>query len=369
MDDAAAIDILKLLIEKYPEALQHEDTNRLLPIHFASGLGARSPEFCRVLIEAYPGSERITDVSGSLPLHHACAYNYLATVEYLYMFHPDSASHATTGGVYPIHIAIKRIAQKRGNPIHAVKVVQFLLECDPKVKLQKLEDLSTLEGRSLLHFACQLKCKGSSILAHFEVIKAIYNAHPEAIEDNRIASGTHKFRQQVQSFITSELVYARQAKDHRLMITPDDNGQLPLHKALRNNATLGSIKLLVKGNPSAIRTVDAKFAMPLHIACEHQDSTTVVQHLLDADTRTLQAVDYDNNTPLHCACRGAKYDTIALLLETYGAVSVSKRNADKKFPINLLWESNEVSDRENLKYTESLFRLMREYPEVVKISD
>ena len=37
VDDAAAIDILKLFIVKYPEALQHENTNRVIPIHFASG--------------------------------------------------------------------------------------------------------------------------------------------------------------------------------------------------------------------------------------------------------------------------------------------------------------------------------------------
>ena len=80
---------------------------------------------------------------------------------------------------------------------------------------------------------------------HIQVIKITYDAHSEAIKDNRIES----LRLQVQSFINNnELAYARQAKDHRLMTTPDDNGQLPLHTALQNNVRLGSIKLLVKGN-------------------------------------------------------------------------------------------------------------------------
>ena len=37
------------------------------------------------------------------------------------------------------------------------------------------------------------------------------------------------------------------------MTTPDEKGQLPLHTALQNNATLGSIKLLVKGNDSVLQ--------------------------------------------------------------------------------------------------------------------
>ena len=134
-------------------------------------------------------------------------------------------------------------------------------------------------------------------------------------ENNRIASDIHRFHPQVQAFINRELVYARQAKDHRLMMTPDDNGQLPLHRALQNNVRLGSIKLLVKGFPTALRTLDNNFALPLHIACEHHDSASVIQYLLDLDKRTVRAVDIDNNTALRYACRGAKSETIALLLE------------------------------------------------------
>ena len=150
------------------------------------------------------------------------------------------------------------------------------------------------------------------------------------------------------------------------MTTPDENGQLPLHAALQNNVTLGSIKLLVKGNPSAVQSPDNSGALPLHIACQHHESSlSVVEYLLDLDATTLHTVDFDHNSVLHYACRGVKYDTIALLLDKFDAVSVSKRNADKKLPIDLLFESNEVLDRESVQYTESIFRLLRAYPETV----
>jgi len=54
----------------------------------------------------------------------------------------------------------------------------------------------------------------------------------------------------------------------RLMMTPDGNGQLPLHSALQNNAGLGSIKLLVKDNPHhAVHTPNNSGVLPLDVAC------------------------------------------------------------------------------------------------------
>ena len=46
MDEAAAIQILEFLVEKYPAAVWHADNDASLPIHLASRM--RSPEFCQV---------------------------------------------------------------------------------------------------------------------------------------------------------------------------------------------------------------------------------------------------------------------------------------------------------------------------------
>jgi ankyrin repeat protein len=180
-----------------------------------------------------------------------------------------------------------------------------------------------------------------------------------------MTSDIHDYHQQVQSFIDSQLVYSRQARDHGLMTTPDENGQLPLHTVLQNNVTLGSIKLLVKGNPPAVQSHDNNGALPLHVACQYHECTSVVQYIIDLDATSLNAADRVGNTVLHYACRGAKYGTIALLLGEYDAVSVSKRNVDEKLPIDLLWESDGVEDRESVACTESVFRLLRAYPDTI----
>jgi ankyrin repeat protein len=189
------------------------------------------------------------------------------------------------------------------------------------------------------------------------------------------------FCEEVKTFIRTQLTYARQARDNHLMHSPDENGQLPLHRALRDNVTLGSIKLLVKGNPSAVRCPDNRGMIPLHIACQHHESdmfplhvafqhndsasTSIVEYLLDRDPSTSRALDFDDNTVLHYACRDANHAIIGLLLVKYGSMSVSKRNTNNQLPIHLLLESNEVSNREDIKYTESIYRLLRANPETI----
>ena len=357
VDEMTEIKILKFLIDKYQEAVQHADNNGSLPIHIAAG--RKSPELCSVLIEAFPGSEQMNDANDRLPLHHACFKGSLATVEYLYNLFPNAINTTTTWSYYPVHAAILGI-KFRDNPAAAVEVVQFLLDCDPSVKLQKYQ------GESQLNFACRLDYDDSNINAALAVIRVIYDFHPAAIEGNEIMTGVEDYHQEVQVFVLIQLGLARQAKVHRLMTTPDMNGQLPLHTALRNNsACFGSIKLLVKGDPSAVQFADNSGRLPLHIACMHYDSVEVIQYLVELDATTLDAVDWNGNTALHLACLGARYEAIALLLDEFDAVSVSKRNANEKLPIDLLWESNEAKDRESIEYTESIYRLLRANPEMI----
>ncbi len=351
IDDAAALKILKLLLHKCPEAVRYADDEGYLPILRATR-SSRSHEFYRLLTEAYPGSERMSNYTGNLPLHHASCFGGIATVEYLYKLYPDAINHATIHGYYPIHCAILG-----DHAVDVVKIVKFLLDCDPSVARQKHE------GKSLLYFACIEEFNDSNIETAIEIVKIVYDAYPEAIEG--IVWIIRHCHLHVQAFINIQLVCARQARDYRLMTTPDDIGRLPLHTALQNSVTLGSVKLLVKGNPRAVQSSDNNGAIPLHIACQHHNSASIIRYLVGLNTSTLDVVDRGGNTALHYACRSARHEVIAMLLEKYDAVSVSKRNAHKKLPVDLLWESDLVSDRKSIEYTESVYRLLRAYPEMI----
>ena len=135
IDDSVAVDMLGLLLEKHPEAVQRTESNGALPIHVACGLG-KSPEFCHMLIEAYPGSERIA-AGGQLPLHMSMNNGCVAVAKYLLKLYPESIDLANPdSGGYPIHYAVLGL-NKRTNPATAAEIVQLLLDHDSNVALQK----------------------------------------------------------------------------------------------------------------------------------------------------------------------------------------------------------------------------------------
>ncbi len=365
LEDTTAVDILGLLLERYPEAVRRvENKYGATPIHMACGVGSKSLEFCRMLIEAYPGSERIGDHLPSLPFHLACRHCSVAVAEYLYNLYPESINVADRYGAYPIHHAIGALGNGT-DPAKAVEMVQFLLASNPNVASQKYGDFMLLPLPWVFEKVDANDSSVSKLSAAKEILQMLYDVHPEAIEDE-VASDLCDLPEEIQTFIDTQLNHARQARDLRQMNTPDENGQLPLHRALRDNVTLGSIKLLVKGNPSAIATLDNRGMTPLHVACQHHNSPKVFEYLIGLNaTVSLRAIDFNHNTLLHHACRGANHDIIAFLSEKYGAASASKRNVNNKLPIHLLLESGSVMDREGIDYIESVFQLIRAHPETV----
>jgi len=374
LEDTVAVDILGLLLERCPEAARRASDDGRLPIHIAAGQGARSNtvEFCRMLIEAYPGSERIaTSEDALLPVHFACRVGgTVETVQYLLRLYPDGINVADGDGSYPIHHAILRL--KSGTPTSVIEMVQFLLDCDPNVASQTFREKFTP--------LCLLCAMGfndnASMSVVLKILHLLYDAHPEAIEGDDLVESFDfdSFPEDMQNFINAQRTYARQSRDPTVMSTRDENGQLPLHQALRDNVILGSIKLLVKGNCDSVRVPDHSGWLPLHVAIQYHDSPKVVDYLVGLDPNTLAALDgLEGNTALHLACRAAKHDTIAILLEKYNAVSVSKTNENNKLPIHLLLESynfdkrEDVSREDDIKYTESIFRLLRAYPETAML--
>lgn len=150
------------------------------------------------------------------------------------------------------------------------------------------------------------------------------------------------------------------------MITPDEDGRLPLHNALRaldSGVALGTIKLLVQADDSTVRIRDSDGSLPLHIACWHIGHSNVVQYFLELDRASLLASDDYGNTPLHIACRRANYDAIALFLTQYPDSPVATRNEDGNLPIQLLLANqHDHFPQENVGYVSCIFLLLRANP-------
>ena len=354
LDDTNSLDILRFMLNIDP-TLPREvgDTDGYLPIHNA--VMYKSTTFCKELINACPESLRI-ELHDGLPIHIACTYgdrvDTADTIQLMLELDPELINAEDSDGWLPIHYA----AVGGGT-----KSIELLLKYDPDAAPKEANGSRWLP----LHLACINNANLSSI-------QALYDAYPEAIfaSDRRRRTPLDIARsnknQEVIDYLQTQLVYARQAQDMTAMTTLDENGWLPLHRALKDNASLGSVELLVRGNPSALPIADHNGVYPLHIACEFS-SVNVVKYLVElAEFDTLNNIDAKSNSLLHYACRGGKCDVVEYLLEA-NVPSVSDRNNNNKLAIHLLLECGEETlDRESMEYGETVRQLLLANPEVVR---
>ena len=359
LDENTSIDILQFMLNIDHTLAREVDGGGCLPIHRAAI--DESTAFCKILIDKYPESLRLGD--GWLPIHLASAHgtrdDTVDTIQYMLELDPELTNKESSDGYLPIHYTAM---------VGNTNAIELLLNYDPDAASKQNNDGSC---RLPLHLAC---CYNTN--ENLSSVQVLYDAYPEAIlagdTDRRtpldltLALARDQPRKQPTiDFLQAELVYARRAQDMTTMTTLDENGQLPLHRALKDNATFGSIKLLVKGNPSALRVMDNSYALPLHIACQFS-LVKVAEYLVQCNQVILNHVDANNNSPLHCACRGGNLCVIKFLLEP-NVPSVSERNNDNKLAIHLLLECGDnILDRESLEYVETVYQLILANPEVVQ---
>lgn len=355
-NDTAVLEVLKLLLDMDPHLVTEADGDGSLPIHGAACF--KFPEFAKVLIDAYPESVKIGDGNGCLPIHDGSFQANVDTVKYFFELYPEGINMRSNGGLLPIHEAASGCMKK------ADEVIKYLLLQDPDCASKAVAPRDRILP---LHLAC-----GSSQV-NLNAVKLLFDAHPEAIllKDEDEHSPLEIVRDQaadgpssrgfVVVYLEAQLAYAHQAQNATLMRTPDINGLLPLHHALCVDASFGSVKLLVKGNPAALQVADQLGSLPLHIACEY-GTVEIVRFLVELDSSCLNASDLERNSPLHRACRKGNCGIAKYLLEQH-VPSISERNADDKLPVNLLCESQ--VDRESLEYIETIWYLLLAYPETL----
>ena len=362
MDDNASLDILRFMLNIDPTLSSEIDgDNEYLPLHYA--VDHKSTTFCKELIDAYPQSLRIESGRGMLPIHVACCYgnrdDIVDTIQYMLELDPELINSEDRRRYLSIHLAAE---------YGSAKSIELLLKFDPNAASNVINDGSRLIGLWLpLHFACRFS-------TNLSTIQVLYDAYPEAIftSDSGRRTPLDIARNQPRNqpaidFLQTQLLYARRAQDMTAMATVDDDGWLPLHRALKDDAPLGSIKLLVRANPAALQVADQNGVYPVHIACEFS-SVKVVQYLVELAGDALNNVDAKNNSLFHYACRGGNLGIVKYLLEA-NMPSVSERNNNNKLAIHLLLECEENTldiDRESVEYVETVWQLLLANPEVVR---
>jgi len=355
LDDDKSEQIFHYLLQKNYEAVRETNHDEYLPLHYAAG--HKSPRFCKLLIDAYPESIKM-EADECLPFYIACRFGQrVDTVRYLYELYPESLFIVNNDDNYlPFHAA----ARNRGTQTD--EIIKYLLTLDPAGASR------TADGRCYpLHVACR------QYGVQLSTLKLLYNEYPEAVfeedrngntpleiarnKEMRVKSANLK---EVVTYLTEQLEYIEEAK------RTTSEAELPLHHVLEDgNASLGTIKYIVKEFPECIHTPNEEGAIPLLVACEHA-TTDIVKFLLDiGDDDRLEICAADGKYPLHYACIGCNHDVIKYLLEDGNVSSISERTiTTNMLPFHLLCTTEEVKGSWE-EFTESLWRVLTAYPDAI----
>ena len=348
--ESELLEQLKLILSANPDVEVISDGWTLL--HRAAE--ERSPEFCKLLVEFNPEVVRVTDPNGWLPFHWSCERKNVETAKYLFQLYPESIDIADIVGDYPIHAFLW------DNRIIPLELTRFLLKHDRGAVTRPDQD-----GYLPLLIATR---------STMDIVRLVFDTYPEAIYEEmhtrRDGEGTvlqlarrRRCRGEVLTFFESQLEFVRQSAEET---APDENEQLSIHRGLYSrDLSLGTIKLMVKANPTIISAADSQGCIPLHIACQIRDFD-IAKYLIESNIDSLEVYDLKGNCALHRACLAGSCDIINCILEkaTHGS---SVRNSSGKLPIHLLLYDADIN-RGSLENVGAVYVLLLAYPDVHDIA-
>jgi len=155
--NGASPEVLKLIVDAFPDARQAQDQQGRTPLHFYATRHQDSPANMALNAELLSenGAAALPDRSGMLPFHYACAYGtHPAVLKTLAKVHPDSLSACDNNGRTPMHLAMVN-AHRDESP----NVIRFLLDHPESVETINTRDLDGYLPLHLLALALKDKKK------------------------------------------------------------------------------------------------------------------------------------------------------------------------------------------------------------------
>ena len=295
---ASRPDIIKLLLDAYPQAAHETYHARELPLHLLVGSENASSASVQLLLDAYKESVSASDLYGNLAIHHALSnknvsfevIQVLIQANHTYTYRPNG------DGESPLHIACR-------NVVKSFEVIQLLVQSSPNVL--RMED----KYRNIpLFFACMNR--STSV----EVIKLLIDTDPSTCEMKKV----WHYLNGIDGVISV------------------GGGDLPIHMACQSGSSIETVTALIDKYPDCVKVLGQDQNLPIHCACEYNAPFDVIRLLVSLYPESLVMVNCKNETPLFLACdsKTARKEVIMFLLDKC-RFAVNKVNVSGLLPLHV----------------------------------
>lgn len=359
------MEIVRQLLELYPEGASTRSAKGKLPLHFAARWGHL--EVAKDLLRIYPDGIRGLDSEGSLPLHDASREGQVAMAEYLFRQYPRGLMTANIRQMIPLFPAVTTGNLDLVVPLiqawpaggsfvlkHACEDdnVQFwrpdVLELILRGAVGNFTNCSILDGReapplcnsdSAVHSggddSSDSECSTGSLTSEEEAPKPT-GVFGDCLENDKKASKKRPAEP------ASDRSSKKRARLRRRYHCCEFN---PLHSALAAGSNAHVLRHALDLFSDKVTEQDCHGRLPLHVAmeyCQGEESVTLVlEKILKRYPDAATVEDEDGRLPLHVGLvKRANFRLIQGLLEANPASGFTPCGQSGKLPIHIAMENN-----------------------------
>lgn len=290
-------DFRNLLLTNPDLAMETDDSGDL-PLHhmLVEDHGTFEPnsvELLKILLNAYPDSVKVADSKGALPLHLACRYGSGQTstkiIKHIIRMWPEALTKPVTLSkskkhMLPLHIASEYMS---------MDVVRLLIECHPKTLM-----IPNGNGDLALHITCKRYNVG------IQDVSLVYDFYPTAI---RIPNNKGELPMHIscgrRSRNSLDVIKFLLDSFPESIKKSNGIGELPLHYSCNGYQPLEVVRYLVSKFDHAIEIADCNNMLPIHHACQAKFPVMdVIEFLTKASPKSLAVRGENGSLPSHIAC-------------------------------------------------------------------
>jgi len=248
-------------------------------------------QFCqviRLLIQAWPDSVREEDGRGYLPLHYACERGCTYDViQFLVECYPMSLRTRTKHFcTLPLHLALQG-ELGWGRSKLSWETIRFLVQAWPDAMREKDDLMDYLPLHFAIHFGCtdietDLMNRACKVKSSLTAIKWLVQVWPNAVRVQDDV-GWLPLHLAVRFGCTADVVQILVYEWPESCQVPTTNDMLPLHFACSHQSSAVTLFLL-DCYPQAVHFKNNKLQLPLHTACMRETSfgLEVIEQLVRA---------------------------------------------------------------------------------------
>ncbi len=295
----ASSNIIKALLEIYPEAAQAKSDNGCTPIMCYLLLNTESPseEIVSMLLESYPGAAAVVDDNNQLPIHAVCMATGASKdiFNMLLRAYPGGAYVCDIDGFYPVDYAA-------GNEDVATRKVALasLIANDPEefrghYTEEKDEETGVVAMNdadvNLLRRGPGQKTTLGLVNLTDDIIQDILTSFTFSDESSQEAP------QPLMRATSAELASVSNVIDEKSLL-------LHLEQCLEKGSSPSEaiVTTLIESYPTSAKSLNAKNQLPIHLACKAVDfSEEMFTMLLRAYPQGAYSCDLDGLCPIDYA--------------------------------------------------------------------